>query len=83
METNLMGPFDIVTVGHFSIDLIKLPNRNGTKPTLGGPPTYVSLAAKKLGVDVSVISNVGVDFPDRFRQFLERRGVDLSGLKKD
>lgn len=78
-----MGPFDIVTVGHFSIDLIKLPNRNGTKPTLGGPPTYVSLAAKKLGVDVSVISNVGVDFPDRFRQFLERRGVDLSGLKKD
>ena len=78
-----MGPFDIVTVGHFSIDLIKLPNINGTKPTLGGPPTYVSLAAKKLGADVSVISKVGVDFPDKFRQFLERRGVDLSGLKKD
>jgi sugar/nucleoside kinase (ribokinase family) len=83
METNLMGPFDVVTVGHFSIDHIRLSNRNGTKPTLGGPPTYVSLAAKKLGVDVSVISKVGMDFPDRFRQFLERRGVDLSGLKKD
>jgi sugar/nucleoside kinase (ribokinase family) len=83
METNLMGPFDIVTVGHFSIDLIKLPNINGTKPTLGGPPTYVSLAAKKLDADVSVISKVGMDFPDRFQQFLELRGVDLSGLKKD
>ncbi len=78
-----MGQFDVVTVGHFSIDHIRLPNRSGTKPTLGGPPTYVSLAAKKLGADVSVISKVGVDFPDRFRQFLKRKGVDLSGLKKD
>ena len=78
-----MSPFDIVTVGHFSIDLIRLPNRNGIKLTLGGPPTYVSLAAKKLGANVSVISKVGVDFPDRFQQFLEHRGVNLSSLKKD
>jgi sugar/nucleoside kinase (ribokinase family) len=83
METNLMGPFDIVTVGHFSIDLIRPPNRNWTKLTLGGAPTYVSLTAKKLGADVSVISKVGVDFPDRFQQFLEHKRVNLSGLKKD
>ncbi len=78
-----MSPFDIVTVGHFSIDLIRLPNRKGTKLTLGGPPTYVSLVAKKLGANVSVISKVGVDFPDRFQQFLEHRGVNLSSLMKD
>jgi sugar/nucleoside kinase (ribokinase family) len=75
--------FDIVTVGHFAIDFIKIPARVGTKPTLGGPPTYVSLAAKKLGANVSVISKVGRDFPDRYIQFLESRGVNLSSLKKD
>jgi 1D-myo-inositol 3-kinase len=76
-----VSSFDITTVGHFSIDRIKLPSRNGAKPTLGGPPTYVSLAAKKLGANVSVISKVGADFPERFRRFLERREVDLTGLK--
>jgi len=75
--------FDIVTVGHFAIDFVKLPARVGTKPTLGGPPTYVSLAAKKLGANVSVISKVGRNFPDKYLQFLESRGVNLSGLKKD
>jgi sugar/nucleoside kinase (ribokinase family) len=78
-----VSSFDIVTVGHFSIDRIKLPNRNGTTPTLGGPPTYVSLAAKKLGANVSVVSKVGADFPERFRRLLERRGVNLSGLRVD
>ena len=78
-----MVTFVVVTVGHFSIDFIKLPNKARTKPTLGGPPTYVSLAAKKLRAEVSVISKVGADFPDRFIRFLTSRGVDLSGLKKD
>jgi sugar/nucleoside kinase (ribokinase family) len=78
-----MARFDIVTVSHFAIDFIKLPNRAGTKPTLGGPPTYVSLAARKLGASVSVISKVGGDFPDRYLRLLEQQGIDLSGLKKD
>jgi sugar/nucleoside kinase (ribokinase family) len=78
-----MVSFDIVTVGHFAIDFIKLPNRVGAKPALGGPPTYVSLAARKLGANVSVISKVGGDFPDKYLRFLEHRGINLSGLKKD
>ena len=78
-----MVSFGIVTVGHFSIDFIKLPNRVITKPTLGGPPTYVSLAARKLGANVSVISKVGGDFPNGYIRFLESRGVDLSGLRRD
>jgi sugar/nucleoside kinase (ribokinase family) len=57
--------FDIITVGHFSIDFIQLPKICVPKPTLGGPPTYVSIAAKNLNARVSVISNVGEDFPPR------------------
>ena len=74
--------FDLVMAGHFSIDLI-LSSRIATpKPTLGGPPTYVSLAAGKLGSRVSVVSKVGEDFSDEYLTWLRFNGVDLSGLKR-
>ncbi len=74
--------FDLVTVGHFAIDLITSPRIAYPEPTLGGPPTYVSLAARKLGAKVSVISKVGEDFPHEYVAWLEANGVDLSGLKR-
>lgn len=74
--------FDLVTVGHFSIDLISSPKITKPKPTLGGSPTYVSLAARRLNAKVSVISKVGEDFSDRHTAWLNANGVDLSGLKR-
>jgi sugar/nucleoside kinase (ribokinase family) len=74
--------FDLVTVGHFAIDLITSPRIHLPKPTLGGPPTYVSVAAAKLGAKVSVISKVGKDFPKAYLGWLKSNGVDLTGLEK-
>jgi len=74
--------FDLVTAGHLSIDLILLPKIATPKPTLGGPPTYASLAAKRLGAKVSVISKVGEDFRDEYVTWLSTNGIDLSGLKR-
>ncbi|MEM2111646.1 MAG: carbohydrate kinase family protein [Candidatus Bathyarchaeia archaeon] len=74
--------FDIVTVGHFTIDYIKSPRRLDSKPTLGGPPTYTSIAARRLGANVSVISKVGEDFQPKYLKWLKNQGVDLSGLNK-
>jgi len=74
--------FDIVTVGHFAIDFITSPRITMPKPTLGGPPTYSSLAAAKLGARVSVISKVGEDFPPKYLKWLKSQDVDLSGLKQ-
>jgi len=76
-----MTDFDLVTVGHFSIDFIKTKEEPCPKPTLGGPPTYVSLAARKMDVRVSVISKVGGDFPDEYRAWLINEGIDLSMLR--
>ena len=73
--------FDLVTVGHFAIDQIFLPKIAALKPTLGGSLTYVSLAARKLGAKVSVISKVGENFPSEYVEWLKANGVDLSGLK--
>jgi sugar/nucleoside kinase (ribokinase family) len=74
--------FDLVTVGHFAIDLIASPKIASPQPTLGGPPTYTSIAAAKLGAKVSVISKVGEDFQNKYLKWLKANGVDLSGLKQ-
>ena len=41
--------FDIVSVGHFSIDSIFLPSRQTAFTVLGGSVAYVSFAARKEG----------------------------------
>lgn len=74
--------FDLVTVGHFAIDHIYSPEITSPKPTLGGPPTYVSMAAAKLNARVSVISKVGEDFSKDHAEWLKSNNVDLSGLKQ-
>jgi len=74
--------FDLVTVGHFAIDYIHLPRMVSSKPTLGGSPTYVSLAAAKLGARVSVVSKVGEDFSNNYVKWLKNNKIDLLGLKR-
>lgn len=74
--------FDLITVGHFAIDLIISPLIASPRSTLGGPPTYASMAARKLGAEVSVVSKVGGDFPSEYIDWLIENGVDLSGLKR-
>lgn len=74
---------DIVPVGHFSIDSILLPDRKAPFVVLGGSAAYVSLASRRLGAKVSVISKVGGDFPEAYLWWLSQEGVDLSGVVKD
>lgn len=72
--------FDIVSVGHFSIDSIFLPSRQTAFIVLGGSVAYVSFAARRLDARVSVISEVGADFPAAYKWWLQQEGIDLSGL---
>ena len=72
--------FDIVPVGHFSIDSIFLPSRQTAFIVLGGSVAYVSFAARRLDARVSVISRVGADFPAAYKWWLRQEGIDLSGL---
>jgi sugar/nucleoside kinase (ribokinase family) len=72
--------FDIVSVGHFSIDSIFLPSRQSAFIVLGGSVAYVSFAARRLDARVSVISKVGADFPAAYKWWLQQEGIDLSGL---
>jgi sugar/nucleoside kinase (ribokinase family) len=74
--------FDVVSVGHFVIDSIFLPNRKTPFVVLGGSVAYVSLAARRLEARVSVVSKVGCDFPEAYRWWLGQEGIDLSNVIK-
>jgi len=75
--------FDIVSVGHFAVDSIFLPDRKTPFVVLGGSVAYVSLAARRLDASVSVISKVGNDFPEAYKWWLRQEGVDLSKVLND
>jgi len=74
--------FDVISVGHFSMDSIFLPSKRKPFIVLGGSVAYVSLAARRLGSTVSVVSKVGGDFPDAYIRWLRQEGIDLSGVAK-
>jgi len=73
---------DVAVVGHFAIDSIRLPSRSAPFVVLGGSATYVSLVAKRLDGQVSVISKVGGNFPEAYMWWLREEGIDLSGVTK-
>lgn len=72
--------FDLVTVGSFVIDGIIYSHAARSTKVIGGPATYVSLAASKLGARVSVLSKVGADF-QQYLDWLQKSNVDLSYTK--
>ena len=66
-------------IGHLVIDYVV---RHGkVKRSLGGSAAYCSFALKRYGIDVSIISKVGPDFPEEYLIFLSRNGIDISNVK--
>jgi len=74
--------FDIVSVGHVSLDHIFLPSRNTPFVVLGGSVVYVSFAARRLDARVSVVSKIGSDFPAAYLWWLRQESVDLSSVSR-
>lgn len=81
-EMSQKGMFDVITVGHLAIDTIITPKAKQATVVIGGPPTYVSVIAAKLGARVSIISKVGEDFPVESLEWLKKNQVDLTGLRQ-
>jgi sugar/nucleoside kinase (ribokinase family) len=81
-KRRLKALFDIVSVGHLSIDHIYLPEKNMPSVVLGGSATYVSFAATRLNARVAVVSKVGNDFPAAYMWWLRQEGIDLSRVTK-
>ncbi|MBI4615958.1 MAG: sugar kinase [Planctomycetes bacterium] len=68
----------LLVVGSVGLDTVETPHGK-VEEVLGGAATYFSCAAALFG-PVRLVGVVGTDFPSEHRDFLARRGVDLSGL---
>ena len=72
---------DLVVAGKLAIDELSFKGTPYT-PVLGGSATHVAIAAATLGSKVAIVSTIGNDFPLKFLQMLESKGIDLSGVRR-
>jgi sugar/nucleoside kinase (ribokinase family) len=70
----------ILVVGSVALDSVKTPSGTRTD-VLGGSAMYFSVAASYFS-DVSIVAVVGEDFPEEHIAFLQRKGIDTSGLER-
>jgi sugar/nucleoside kinase (ribokinase family) len=69
----------LVVVGTVGIDTVETPTAK-REDILGGSASYFAYAASYF-TRVSLVGVVGTDFPDRYRNLLANRNIDLSGLE--
>lgn len=70
----------ILVVGSVAFDSVKTPFGE-VNDALGGSATYFSTSASYFS-DISLLAVVGEDFPEEHVSTLEKRGIDLAGLKR-
>lgn len=70
----------LVIVGAVAFDAIETPFGK-TDKILGGPATFIGLAASQFEVDSAIVSIVGGDFPNEYLDMFKNRGIDISSLE--
>lgn len=66
----------LAIIGHIALDTIALEGSEVS--SLGGPPCYAGLTAKRLGSDVTLFTKIGLDFPDEYTLWLSRNGINFA-----
>jgi sugar/nucleoside kinase (ribokinase family) len=74
-----MMTFDVVIMGHVTVDVNVLP-WGVVENALGGAPTYAGLALVALRRSVGVVSKVGSDFVEKFPPIYSKLGLDTEGI---
>ncbi len=72
---------NLAVVGSVALDTVKTPFGE-RKNALGGAATYASYAASFFSKP-GIVAVVGEDFPQEHLELLEKRGIDLKGVKKE
>ena len=70
----------LIIVGAVAFDAIETPFGT-TDKILGGPATFIGLAASQFEVDSAIVSIVGGDFPNEYLDMFKNRGIDISSLE--
>lgn len=70
----------LVIVGTVAFDAIET-KYGKTGKILGGSGTYIGLSAYQFGVDSSIVSVIGGDFPQKYIDIFTQRGINTEGLE--
>ncbi len=68
-------------IGSAALDTVHLADGTKLDRVLGGSAVYAAVAAAK-GTSPVLVAPIGKDFPKRYVNLLERKGVDTSGLER-
>ena len=68
-------------IGSAALDTVHLADGTSLDRVLGGSAIYAAVAAAK-GTTPVLVAPIGKDFPKRYVNLLERKGVDVSGLER-
>ncbi len=72
----------IIVVGTLAFDTIETPFGK-VERVLGGSAPFASLAAKTKNIECAIISIVGSDFPKKYIDIFQDRGIDVSQVQID
>jgi len=67
-------------IGTVALDTVETPRHGRVERALGGSASYGAVAGSWFS-PVSILANVGHDFPENYTTRLRERGIDLSGLE--
>lgn len=70
----------LLVVGTVAFDEVETPFGQ-TGKILGGAGTYIGLAASHLIHDIRLVSVIGGDFPQEYKNILHQHHIDTAGLK--
>jgi len=70
---------DVLVIGTVALDTIETPFGRVDR-ALGGSATYASFAASFFAKP-AVISVIGHDFPEEYKELLKKKGIDLDGIQ--
>ncbi|MBK7870881.1 MAG: bifunctional hydroxymethylpyrimidine kinase/phosphomethylpyrimidine kinase [Saprospiraceae bacterium] len=70
----------LLAVGTVAFDDIETPYGRAER-VIGGAATYITLAASYFTDDLKIVSVIGDDFPQTELDYMQSRGIDLSGLQ--
>lgn len=70
----------LLAVGTVAFDAIETPFGK-TDKILGGAATYIGLSAAVLKTEVSLVSVVGGDFPQKYLDLLTQKNINIDGIE--
>lgn len=71
----------ILVSGTVTLDTVETPNSK-VQDVLGGSGTYAAVAASFFGNPVRLVGVVGEDFPHKYTDLLEKKGINLEGVTR-